>query len=131
MLKQFGFGKEEKLKSRKQIDALFADGKSFSIPPLRLTYRMQPAARLPLVQAAVSVSKKNFRHAVDRNRVKRILREAYRLQKTALKEKAEARQLELFLFILYTGSSLPRFHEISETMERCLRRLVKTMDSSS
>src|SRR5438309_2863389 len=80
MAKQYGFGKTDRLKSRKQIDELFARGKSIVVFPVRVSYRFFSSEAI-ILQAAVSVSKKHFKKAVDRNRIKRLLREAYRLQK--------------------------------------------------
>ena len=79
----FGLKKTERLCSKKAIDALFTctDSKSLSAYPIRVVYRHTEEAGIRIL---VSVSKKRFRHAVDRNRVKRQLREAYRLNKHLL-----------------------------------------------
>lgn len=79
----FGLKKAERLCSKKAIDALFAgsDSKSLSAYPIRAVYRHTEEAGIRIL---VSVSKRRFRHAVDRNRVKRQLREAYRLNKHLL-----------------------------------------------
>lgn len=79
----FGLKKTERLCSKKAIDALFSgtDSKSLSAFPIRVVYRHTEEAGIRIL---VSVSKKRFRHAVDRNRVKRQLREAYRLNKHLL-----------------------------------------------
>ena len=79
----FGLKKTERLCSKKAIDALFSgtDSKSLSAFPIRVVYRHTEEAGFRIL---VSVSKKRFRHAVDRNRVKRQLREAYRLNKHLL-----------------------------------------------
>ena len=79
----FRFGKKEKLCSKKAIEELFvgADSSSLSAYPIRAIFRRSAEQG---VRVLVSVSKKRFRHAVDRNRVKRQIREAYRLQKHVL-----------------------------------------------
>ena len=79
----FGLKKEERLCSKKAIDALFAGtgSKSLSAYPIRAIFRHTEEAGIRIL---VSVSKRRFRHAVDRNRVKRQLREAYRLNKHLL-----------------------------------------------
>ncbi|AWA29356.1 ribonuclease P protein component [Flavobacterium magnum] len=79
----FSYPKNEKLKSRKTIDLLFSEGKSVSKYPLRLVYMPVDQADGPL-RAGVSVSKKYFKKAVDRNYYKRVLRETYRLNKAIL-----------------------------------------------
>ncbi len=78
------FTKEERLCSKKLIEQLFREGSSFNLYPLRFIYIKQspPAAIIP--QVLISVSKRNFKKAVDRNRLKRQIREAYRQNKTIL-----------------------------------------------
>jgi ribonuclease P protein component len=81
----FTYPKTEKLKSRKTIDLLFSEGKSVSKYPLRLVY-MPIEDTGEKLSAGVSVSKKYFKKAVDRNYYKRVLRETYRLNKAILTE---------------------------------------------
>lgn len=84
---RYKLGKQARLKSRKAIDQLFKDGKSFTVFPFRVIYQF---TKLPVspdafqLQAGFSVSKRHFKKAVDRNRIKRLMREAYRLQKNEL-----------------------------------------------
>lgn len=77
----FTYPKNEKLKSRNTIDALFTQGKSVSKFPLRLVYLQQDLEEGEIIKMGVSVSKKYFKKAVDRNYYKRVLRETYRLNK--------------------------------------------------
>jgi ribonuclease P protein component len=119
------FGKQEKLKSRKLIEQLFAEGRSISAHPLRLVYIM-PAVEMDVrVKAGVSVSSRNFKKAVDRNRIKRLLREAYRLNKAALMEHAEKNSQQLSLFFIYTDKLLPEFSTINQKMQVILNKLIK------
>ena len=124
-MKAFGFGKAERLKSRKIIDALFANRKSIAYFPLRVKYGF--AARRGMeskpVQAGVSVPKKAFKRAVDRNRLKRQLREAYRLQKGNLIQIAEAKGLQVHLFFMYTDKAPAPFAVIYTAMTTCLLQL--------
>ncbi len=77
---RYTFSKDEKLKSKKLIDRLFARGKGISANPVRLVYLVEESDRQnPL--ALFTVSKKNFKKAVDRNRIKRQMREIYRLNR--------------------------------------------------
>jgi ribonuclease P protein component len=84
----FTYPKIEKLKSKITIDLLFSKGKSVSKYPLRLVYVESdygiPEGSTQKLKMGVSVSKKNFKHAVDRNYFKRVLRETYRLNKHLL-----------------------------------------------
>ena len=76
--------KSERLSSQIQIQALFTEGKSFSTPPFVIRYNKLAEQNLKSHQVMVSVSKRNFKRAVDRNRIKRQIREAYRLNKHLL-----------------------------------------------
>jgi ribonuclease P protein component len=80
----FTYPKNEKLKSKITIGLLFTDGKSVSKYPLRLVYHSGALSDSQKLKMGVSVSKKNFKKAVDRNYFKRILRETYRLNKHIL-----------------------------------------------
>ncbi|OCB75437.1 ribonuclease P protein component [Flavobacterium crassostreae] len=80
----FSYPKQEKLKSKNTIDLLFSEGKSVSKYPLRLVYYSGDTTEDLKIKMGVSVSKKHFKKAVDRNRYKRILRETYRLNKHLL-----------------------------------------------
>jgi ribonuclease P protein component len=115
---RYTLGRNERLKSRKQIERLFKEGKTFSVPPLRVYYSLDKTTTedellFPL-HFGVGVSTKNFKKAVDRNRVKRLLREAYRLQKNDLKEKVMLKKLHLNLFFIFTGKELPAYELVYE-----------------
>lgn len=75
------YGKKEKLKSQKLIEILFSEGKSVSVYPLRMVFLKTTDSESASIKCGVSVSKRNFKKAVDRNRIKRLLRESYRLNK--------------------------------------------------
>ena len=78
---KFTFPKKEKLKSQKLIEKLFLEGKAVTAFPLRMLYLKTDFEDGSKIKTSVSVSKRNFKKAVDRNRIKRLLREAYRLNK--------------------------------------------------
>ena len=121
-------GKQEKLKSRKQIDELFKGRKFVTHSPIRLFYRIQleqPTGQhsRPL-QAGFSCSKKFFKHATKRNRVKRLLRESYRLQKAPLLDLCNQYHIQLSLFWLYGDKSLPTQADIHQKVEVILHDLM-------
>lgn len=122
----FTLRKSERLKSRKQIDMLFKKGKSFSHFPFRVLYAEAPADSSNL-RVAFSVSKKNFKKAVDRNKVKRLMREAYRLQKPAIKKILTDSNKNISLFFIYTDKRIPQFKEMMEKMNVVLGRLAKML----
>ncbi len=94
----FTFSKKEKLKSNKVIDLLFSEGKSVSKYPLRLVYvECDNEDNVP-IKMGVSVSKKHFKHAVDRNYYKRVLRECYRLNKSLLLGNLDKKYAAMFFY---------------------------------
>lgn len=107
----FTYPKNEKLKSKKTIDALFSSGKSVSKYPLRLVYVLQEFDDDTKIKIGVSVSKKYFKRAHDRNYFKRLLRESYRLNKHLLAcEKSYA------MMLLYQSKDRLDFAEVQSKM---------------
>lgn len=123
MAKRFGLPQKERLKSRKQIDDLFAGKKGFAIFPIRVQYLFLPSAETGGLQIGVSASKRQFKKAVDRNRIKRLLREAYRLQKEGLQLQLKEDRLQGAAFFLYTDKNLAPFETIKAAMAKCLKKL--------
>lgn len=115
---KFGYPKEEKLKSKKLIERLFTEGKSVSKYPLKLFYLPVVFEDDIKVKAAVSVSKRNFKTAVGRNQVKRLLRETYRLNKHMVTENIDDQYAFIFL---YTGKETPEFHFLEKKMRALLK----------
>ncbi|MBT8266121.1 MAG: ribonuclease P protein component [Bacteroidia bacterium] len=110
---------KEKLKSKKQIEQLFAEGSSISSFPLRLVYMSTTNEDNFPVKTGVSVSKKHFKKAVDRNRIKRLLREAYRLHKNAFFNNITTHYA---LMILYIGNDMPSFSQVEKAMLLLLKK---------
>ena len=94
----FNYPKNEKLKSKISIGLLFSEGKSVSKYPLRLVYHSDSLNGNEKIKMGVSVSKKNFKKAVDRNRFKRILRETYRLNKHILLDNLDKPHAFMFFY---------------------------------
>lgn len=132
---RYTLGKTERLKSRKQIEQLFKEGKTFSVSPLRIYYSVDADVKkensTSALQFGVGVSTRNFKKAVDRNRIKRLLREAYRLQKNELKDKVTQKKIQLNLFIIYTGRELPAYNLIFEKVAVALQKVVNIADEST
>lgn len=127
MAKQFTLGKNERLKSRKQIERLFREGKTISVFPFYVYYLYWPASIIsePTLQFGVGVSGKNFKKAVDRNRIKRLIREAYRLQKNELQSAVRSNNRHLNVFLIFTSKELPDFRVVQEKVNVILDRLMK------
>ena len=134
MSKQFTLGKDERLKSRKQIEKLFAEGKSFAVNPFRVYFIVN--GQLSMVnggsglQFGVGVSNRNFKRAVDRNRIKRLTREAWRLQKNELNEQVKTTQKQLNVFFIYTGKELPDFTTVKDKVAVALKKLADKIDEN-
>ena len=94
----FTYPNHEKLKSKTTIDSLFSEGKSVSKYPLRLVYVENTEPNAEVIKMGVSVSKKYFKKAVDRNYFKRLLRETYRLNKAILLENNEKKYAFMFFY---------------------------------
>ena len=97
-IKRFKYSKTEKLKSRKTIELLFTEGKSVGKFPLRLVFIENKVDISEKLKFGVSVSKKHFKNAVDRNYFKRVLRESYRLNKQILLENVDAKYCFMFFY---------------------------------
>ena len=129
MTKQLTLGKEERLKSRKQIEQLFSEGKKFTAAPFRVHYLYDRHEKVP-VQFGVGVSARNFKKAVDRNRIKRLTREAYRLQKLPLQQKLKEQNKQLVIFFIYTGNKVPDYAEVADKMSTILDKLNRIIFSA-
>jgi len=120
--KQFTLGKKERLKSRKLTEQLFSEGKRFTLTPFRIYYLFSEKQTVP-VQFGTGVSNKIFKKAVDRNRVKRLIREAYRVQKIQLQQQLENQKLQLSIFFIYTTKELPEYKEVYHSTGKVLAKL--------
>jgi len=116
---RFTFPKKEKLKSLKAFTALFAGADSAKHYPLRAVYKRWPTDGVP-IQAGFSVSKKRFKKAVDRNRIKRLMKEAYRLQKPFFEKQLKHEYAIVFIYLHHHEIGLP---QMMQTMQHCLRSL--------
>jgi ribonuclease P protein component len=126
---KYSLKKEERLKSRKQIDLLFSEGKQFSLFPFRVFYGYRETG-VPL-QAGFGAGTKNFPKAVDRNRIKRLSREGYRLQKHILLEALGKNNLRINLFFIYTGREIPLYPAVYQRMSDLLQRLIRIINEKN
>lgn len=140
MRKKFTLGKKERLKSRKQIEQLFSEGKSFVLAPFRVYFIVngqlfpdsyREVNRGNYLQFGAGVSGKFFKKAVDRNRIKRMTREAWRLQKNILNEKLKTLEKQLNVFFIYTGKEIPDFTLVKSKVAVALKKLSAKIDESN
>jgi len=135
--KVFTYQKTDKLKSRKQTQHLFSTGQAINVFPIRLIYTIEAMATnlaqpvlSGLLQAGVGAPSRTFRKAVQRNRVKRLLREAYRLEKPNFLTEAVLDNKRVNLFFLYTDAQVLTQAEIQSKVKEALAQLVIKMKKS-
>ncbi|MBP2831123.1 ribonuclease P protein component [Aquimarina sp. U1-2] len=121
------FNKKERLKTNKIIEQLFSDGKSIAKYPVRLVYTKTYFEDEIPIKAAVSVSKRNFKKAVDRNRIKRILRESYRKNKYLVPHTTH----QFAFMFLYSGKEMPEYEVIVSKIHVILQQFVQKEMSST
>ena len=122
---RFTFSKKEKLKSKKLIDKLFTEGQSISAYPLRLVYLPTEFTEPIPIKTSVSVSKRYFKNAVDRNRLKRLMREAYRLNKPQLFNKIST---QYAFMILYIGKEGTDFATVENSMQKLFTKFITSQN---
>ncbi len=126
----FKFGKAEHLKSEKSISLLITDGFSFVIFPLKIRWILVPKNEKISIKCAFSVPKRKFKKAVDRNYIKRIMREAYRTNKSELVSLFEKNELQMHLLLTFIGDDVPNFQYIESKIILTLQRLIKLHEKS-
>lgn len=131
----FTYQKKDKLKSRKQTQHLFSTGQAINVFPIRLIYTIEPIpstadnlSLTSLLQAGVGAPSRTFRKAVQRNRVKRLLREAYRLEKPNFISQAALDNKRVNLFFLYTDALVLTQAEIQGKLKEALSLLVSKLN---
>jgi ribonuclease P protein component len=123
----FTLGKQERVKSRKLTEQLFSQGKKFMTPPFRIHYLLVDPSSFILpssLQFGAGVSTRNFKRAADRNRIKRLSREAWRLQKNELALLLKDCNQQLAVFFIYTGKELPSFEVVKAKTAVALNKLM-------
>ena len=122
VLMKYTLGKEERLKSRKLIERLYEEKNSVKAFPLRMIFLQTKHTSDFPAQVGVSVSKRNFKLAVDRNRIKRLMRESYRLQKEIVYDNLD----KPYVFMIsYLGKQECTYDEMFLKMEKLLKRFIE------
>ena len=117
---KFTFRKEEKLTKEKHIQELFDKGSSFYLFPFKVFYLPNPDSKYPNHQVLITVSKKNYKRAVDRNLIKRRMRESYRHQKHELPEGPK-----LWIGYVYSHREILQQEEMENKMLKTFARIAK------
>ena len=128
--------KGERLYLREEIERLHDRGRSFVSYPIRVVWLVEPIASHSTSEQAqvavmTSVAKRRFKHAVDRNRIKRMTRSAYRLHKTPLWQAATQHHCTVRLALQSVAKTMPTYPELDQAVEQAIARIVKEIDKSS
>jgi ribonuclease P protein component len=123
-MEEFTLHKEERLCSQKTIEDLFASGESFLSYPLKVVFLKIELSQPYPVQAAFTVSKRNFKRAVKRNILKRRMREAYRLSKPGLYAELAAKNLRIAIMFVYIGKDLAEYPVLEKAMISAFKKLL-------
>jgi ribonuclease P protein component len=125
MNKPFSLSKLERIKSKKTIETLFQQGEAFFSYPYRIVFSVTQNAETPALCFAISVPKRFFKRAHDRNRIKRQTREAYRLQKQTLQANVQSHQQILNVMMIYQAREPMDSTSMHKHIHQCLEQLQK------
>ena len=129
MTKTFTLCKDERLYLREAISELFANGKGFMVFPYRIIYNVLPEDNPQVARVAIMAiaPKKKFKHAVDRNREKRLMREAYRLNKVPLIKACEAEHKKLQVAFIFNNNQHITFQEAEAHIKKAINIICKKL----
>lgn len=125
------FTKEERLSKKSLISKLFEEGKKIYSFPFRVTILQGPIPTSFPAQVLISVPRNLFKRATDRNRIKRLIREAYRKNKFILYETLEARHKQMLICVQYTPKEILSYQMIQEKIIVLLQRLKEVNDEDT
>lgn len=124
------FSKKEHLCGEKRINALFTSGQAFIVYPFRVVYILEPANNNETAIVMVSVPKKRFKRAVKRNRLKRLMREAYRLNKQELIGVLQNKISHLQVSFQYISDEELDFETVEKKMKVALQKLIDKIQNT-
>ena len=120
----FTLHKEDRLRSQKIIGEMFSSGESFLCYPLKIVFQKTEFLEKNQVQAAFTVSKRNFKRAVKRNLLKRRMREAYRLNRSGFCEVLSEKNIQLAIMFVYIAKDVSEYEIIEKAMNSALKKII-------
>lgn len=118
------FKKKERLCGVKTVSELFAGGNSFIVTPVRVVYTIMPAdGTVATARVLISIPKKEFRKAVDRNLIRRRIREAYRKNKARLTSALSEKGKRIDIALIWIGQIIPTYKET----EKCINEIIQKL----
>ncbi len=132
MVSPEGLPKYERICKENDIKALFDRGMGVSVYPYRVVFLFHRDGSRPVtVRVLVSVSKKRFHHAVNRNRVKRLMREAWRRNKAPLYEICEKDNISVDVALVYTATVIHSYEEMLKKTQKAVQEILKKYSSTN
>jgi ribonuclease P protein component len=125
------FSKDERLRSRKLIEKIIEEGKSIHQAPFRLSWTVTELKSAFPAQLAIAVPKRFFKRAVDRNRIKRLIREAYRKNKSGIYSLLRSKEMQCALLVVFNGRNVPLYDEVEKKLLITLHRFEETILKNS
>jgi ribonuclease P protein component len=125
------FRKEERLHEKKIIERLFEKGLNFYVNPFKVIFDNADFEGNYPAKAMITLSSRNFKRSVDRNRIKRLMREAYRMNKQILYDSLDKSSKKIAVIIIYTGKIMISYSEAESKIILILQRLVKENEEDS
>lgn len=123
-MKIYTLNKHERLKSKKAFEHLILSGKKINTTTIRILYNIMPLERDEPLKAGFSVSKKKFKRAVDRNRIKRRMRESFRVGKTEIRRQLLEKKLQIDILFIFMTTDMQTYKHINEEILIALERLI-------
>ena len=121
------FTKDERLRSRKLIEQVINEGKSISVSPFRLSWTVTQFETPFPAQLAIAVPKRFFKRAVDRNYIKRIIREVWRKNKSATYTLLQSKKIQCAFLVIFSGRKVPEYTEVEKKFLLTLQRFEETI----
>lgn len=125
------FRKDERICNQKQIDLIFSGGKALTSGNFRLLHVKNPSVESPHLMVLMAVPKRNLRKAVFRNRMKRLMREAFRVQKHTLSLLLQKKDIHIGIAIVFNGKMIVSQQETNLAINELLDRLIKYYEKDS